>query len=162
MRHLLVVDEERAICDVVKMALEADATCRVSRAATAFDAVSVLRRDRPHGAIIDFCFRSPLGLTITSQALSLGVPVLLTTADLKTREALRANGVPFLAKPYHIRDVVKETHLLLEQARERHAQATAQLARLAANIAELRELTTASRIERERLRATLRRLDRKS
>lgn len=158
MRHLLVVDEEPAICDVVKMALEADATCRVSRAFTAFDAVAVLRRDRPHGAIVDFCLTSAFGLMITSQALNLGVPVLITTGDLRTRERLRANGVPFLAKPYHIRDIVEQTRLLLEQARERHAQAAAQLVRLAANIAELQQLATASRAERQRLRATLRRL----
>jgi DNA-binding response OmpR family regulator len=153
MRHLLVVDDCPAICDVVKMALEADGTCFVTGASTAFDALVVLRHDRPDGAIIDASMPAVSGIGIASQALTLGVPVLMMTGEPRAREAFFANGIPFLAKPFRAAEVIGEARLLLRDARKRHAQLTMQMTRVAANIAELRQILERSSENLERLLA---------
>jgi DNA-binding response OmpR family regulator len=153
MRHVLIVDDEPAICEVVKLALEADGTRRVTPASTAFDALAALRRDRPHGAIVDALMPKVSGISIASEALALGVPVLLMTGALHLQRAFTAHDIPFIAKPFHIAEMTAATRLLLGEARERHAQLTLQMARLIANVAELRGLVERSRENLDHLRA---------
>jgi DNA-binding NtrC family response regulator len=160
MRHVLVVDDVPAICDIVKLALESDGACRVSMASSAFDAVAAIARDRPHGALIDAALPDLSGVVVANHALSLGVPVLMMTGDLQAQETFRDNGIPFVAKPFHIREVITQTSLLLREARERHAQLTLQMNRLIGNIAELREIVEQSRALKARSEALRRHLKR--
>lgn len=135
--HVLILDAEPAIAEVLKLALETGVPCRVSRAATPLAAVTVLRRDRPRAAIVGIRMPARLGIAVAGQALALGVSVLLTAGDLKTRMALHANGVRFLAKPFHLSDVVEETRRLVTEGEERRVELTLQLARFADNLARL-------------------------
>jgi DNA-binding NtrC family response regulator len=149
-QHLLVVDDEPTIREVVKMALEADGTYRVTAVSSAIDALAVLRHDRPNGAIIDAAMPSAPDTPLANQALLLGVPVLIITGAPPVQEILSAHDIPFLAKPFRIKDVIAETRLLLSESKERHAQLAMRMARMVANLAELRDLLRQSRRHRDR------------
>lgn len=138
MRHVLVVDNEPAICDLVQLALEADGSCRVSSASTVDEAVALLRRDPPDAAIIDAILPQASGLQLAGQVLERGVPVLIVTGEPATRQRLDSIGCPYLAKPFPINVLVAETKALLDEAGERRAQLALLLPRLVARAAPLR------------------------
>lgn len=138
MRHVLIVDDEPAICELVQMALEADGSCRVTPASSAGDAMTVLERDRPDAAIIDAVLPQASGLQLATRAIGLGVPVLIVTGEPQTRDKLRAAGCPYLPKPFPIGTLVTETRALLDEAAQRRAELAVLLRRLVAKSAELR------------------------
>jgi DNA-binding response OmpR family regulator len=156
MRHVLVVDNEPAICELVQLALEADGSCRVTRASSVDDAVAVLRQDRPDAAIIDAILPQSSGLQLASQVLDRGVPVLIVTGEPATRERLESIGRPYLAKPFPINVLVAETNALLDEAAQRRAQLALLLPRLITRAAPLR-IAIARLRERARQRKHLRR-----
>ena len=137
-RHVLVIDNEPAICELVQLALEADGSCRVSSACNVDDAVALLRRDPPDAAVIDVILPQSLGLQLASQVLDRGIPVLIVTGEPATRERLENIGCPYLAKPFPINLLVAETNTLLEHALERRAQLALLLPRLVTRAAPLR------------------------
>lgn len=138
MRHVLVVDNEPAICELVQLALEADGSCRVSSASNVEDAIALLRRDPPDAAIIDAILPQSSGLQLAGEVLDRGVPVLIVTGEPVTRERLDSVGCPYLAKPFSINVLVAETNALLEEAHERRAQLALLLRRLVSKAAPLR------------------------
>jgi DNA-binding response OmpR family regulator len=138
MRHVLVVDDEPAICELVQLALEADGSCRVTRASSAGEAVALLQRDPPDAAIIDAVLPQVSGLQLASQFLDLGVPVLIVTGEPATRAKLEDVGCPHLAKPFQINVLVSETNTLLNEAAQRRAELALLLPRLVSRTAPLR------------------------
>jgi hypothetical protein len=46
------------------------------------------------------------GVAIATHALNLGVPVLMMTGEPQLKESFTLSGIPFVAKPFHIRDIV--------------------------------------------------------
>jgi DNA-binding response OmpR family regulator len=138
MRHVLVVDNEPAICELVQLALEADGSCRVSSASSVDDAIALLRRDPPDAAIIDAILPHSSGLQLAALALDRGVPVLIVTGEPSTRERLESVGCPYLAKPFPINVLIAETNALLDEALQRRAQLALLLPRLVTKAAPLR------------------------
>jgi DNA-binding response OmpR family regulator len=138
MRHILVVDDEPAICELIQLALEADGSCRVTCTSSAGEAVTMLRRNRPDAAIIDAVLPQVSGLQLVGQALDLGVPVLIVTGELATRARLEDSGCPYLAKPFAISALVAETKALLYEAPQRRAQLAVLLPRLIGKTLPLR------------------------
>lgn len=138
MRHVLIVDDEPAICELVQMVLEADGSCRVTPASSAGDAMTILERDRPDAAIIDAILPQASGLQLATRAIDLGVPVLIVTGEPQTRDKLRAVGCPYLPKPFQIGTLLTETRALLDEAAQRRAELAVLLHRLVAKTAELR------------------------
>jgi len=158
MRHVLVVDNEPAICELVQLALEADGSCRVSSASSVDDALALLRRDPPDAAIIDAVLPQSSGLQLAGEILDRGVPVLIVTGEPATRERLESVGCPYLAKPFPINVLVAETKALLDEARQRRAELALLLPRLVSKaaplriaIARLRERTRRKRFRRARI-----------
>ena len=150
MRHVLVVDNEPAICELVQLALEADGSCRVSSASNVDDALALLQRDPPDAAIIDAILPQSSGLQLAGQVLDRGLPVLIVTGEPATRERLESIGCPYLAKPFPINVLVAETKALLDDAHERRAQLALLLPRVVGK-------TTPLRIAMARLREGARR-----
>ncbi len=145
-RHILVADNESAICEVVRLGLEADGTCRASTATTIYDALQILTRDPPDAAVVDAVMPPEHGgLAIASQAVDLGIPVLIITGDPDTEDRLDAVGCPYLAKPFRLDELAAELRALLDEATIRRARLSAQLDRLAANIEDLRRAIAAAR-----------------
>ena len=138
MRHVLIVDDEPAICELVQFALEADGSCRVTRASSVGEAVELLQRDPPDAVIIDAILPHSSGLHLAGQVLDRGVPVLIVTGEPATRERLESAGCPYLAKPFPISVLVAETKALLDEAAQRRAQLALLLPRLVTKAAPLR------------------------
>ncbi len=130
MRHVLVVDDEPAICDLVQMVLEADGSCRVTSASTAGDAIAILERDRPDAALIDAVLPQASGLQLATRAIDIGVPVLIVTGEPHTRDKLHAVGCPYLSKPFAIGALLAEMRALLDEAVQRRAELAVLLRRL--------------------------------
>jgi DNA-binding response OmpR family regulator len=138
MRHVLVVDDEPAICELVQLALEADGSCRVTRASGVDEAVALLQRDPPEAAIIDAILPHSSGLQLASQVLDRGVPVLIVTGEPAMRARLESIGCRYLAKPFPINVLVAETNALLDEAAQRRAELALLLRRLVTRAAPLR------------------------
>jgi CheY-like chemotaxis protein len=64
MRHVLVVDDDIAVSEVIRMGLDADGTCRVTCAASAEEALALAQRDRPDAAIVDAAMPGVHGLAL--------------------------------------------------------------------------------------------------
>lgn len=146
LRHILVVDNEAAICDVVRLGIEADGTCRASVATTIADALEILTRDPPDAAVVDAIM--PLkqsGLAFASRAVDLGVPVLIVTGDPDMQQQLNTAGCRYLPKPFRLDDLAAELRALLDEATIRRARLAAQLHRLAANVEDLRKAQAEAR-----------------
>ena len=122
MRHVLVVDDEPAVCGVMQMALESDGSCRVSSASSSRHAAAILTHDKPDVAIIAAILSNASGLQLARQAVGLGIPVLLVTGAPQTGKKLDEAGCPFLWKPFHINKLRTETRALLDDAAQRCAQ----------------------------------------
>src|SRR5262249_14229197 len=108
MRHLLVVDDDAAVADVMRMGLEADGTCRVTMAPGATEALAAIERDRPDAAIIDAVLPRIPGLLLARTVIDLGVPVLIVSGDLALQKGLSEAGCPFLMKPFRLSQLAWE------------------------------------------------------
>jgi CheY-like chemotaxis protein len=153
MRHILVVDDEPAICAVLQMTFEADGTSRVSTAACAEDAVAIAMRDRPDAAIIDAVLPRTSGLTLAKLLIGHGIPVLVMTGQPDYQRQLEESGICCLAKPISMRRVVLETRFLLDEATRRMAQLQTGLAELYRARSELSRLLEDGRVLIARVQA---------
>jgi DNA-binding response OmpR family regulator len=130
MRHLLVVEDDPAVCSVMQMGLEADGSCRVTGADSARAAFRIALHDRPDAAIIDAALPEVHGLALTRAVVGLEIPVLITSGDPALQERMVEVGCPFLVKPFGIGQLVTETRQLLDTASQRMAQLMASLDRM--------------------------------
>lgn len=138
MPHILVVDDEPSICELMQIALEGSGSCRVTMAVSGEQALSVLMRDRPDAVIVDAVLPKTSGLGIANVAVHFGIPVLIVTGDPETAEKLDEVGCPFLWKPFHINTMVAEARALLVEASLRRAEVAMSLRRLANSVEDLR------------------------
>jgi CheY-like chemotaxis protein len=140
MRHVLVVDDDPAICAVMQMGLEVDGSYRVSSAESAEATLDILDRDPPDAAIIDAVLPRVMGLVLARTVVDRGIPVLLTTGEPLFQQRMSEAGCRFLAKPFSLAQLVAETQRLIDEARERVAESARCLARLAEAGGELRQV----------------------
>jgi DNA-binding response OmpR family regulator len=156
MRHLLVVEDDPAVCSVMQMGLEADGSCRVTSAESARAALHIALDDRPDAAIIDAALPEVHGLALTRAVVGLEIPVLITSGDPALQERMLEVGCPFLVKPFGIGQLVTETRQLLDTASQRMAELMASLDRMLNTRRELAFVIEQSRRlveESRRLRA---------
>lgn len=130
MRHLLVVEDDPAVCSAMQMGLEADGSCRVTSAESARAALHIALDDRPDAAIIDAALPEVHGLALTRAVVGLEIPVLITSGDPALQERMLEVGCPFLIKPFGIGQLVTETRQLLDTASLRMAELMASLDRM--------------------------------
>ena len=145
MRHLLVVEDDPAVCSVMQMGLEADGSCRVTSAESARAALHIALDDRPDAAIIDAALPQVHGLALTRAVIGLEIPVLITSGDPALQERMVEVGCPFLVKPFGIAQLVTETRQLLDTASQRMAELTASLDRMLNSRCELAYVIEQSR-----------------
>jgi DNA-binding response OmpR family regulator len=130
MRHLLVVEDDPAVCAVMQMGLEADGSCRVTSAENARAALHIALHDRPDAAIIDAALPEVHGLALTRAVVGLEIPVLITSGDPTLQQRMIEAGCPFLVKPFGISQLVAETRQLFDAASQRMADLAASLDRM--------------------------------
>jgi len=145
MRHLLVVDDDAAVADVMRMGLEADGTCRVTIALGAAEALEAIDVDRPHAAIIDAVLPRISGLVLARTVIEIGVPVLIVSGEPHLQKSLAEFGCPFLLKPFPLAQLAAETRLLLDTATARRAEVMRALDRMLAAKEELGEVAEQTR-----------------
>jgi len=130
MRHLLVVEDDPAVCSVMQMGLEADGSCRVTSVDSARAAFHIALDDRPDAAIIDAALPEVHGLALTRAVVGLEIPVLITSGDPALQDRMVEVGCPFLVKPFGIGQLVTETRQLLDAASQRMGQLMTSLDRM--------------------------------
>ncbi|HEV8635486.1 MAG TPA: response regulator [Chloroflexota bacterium] len=115
--HILVVDDDRAIRDMVQQALEFEGHT-VETAADGVEALAAIERAHPAMVLLDM--RMPLldgwGVVRELKARAIGVPVVVMTAAQDARRwAEEAGAAAYLAKPFDLPDLFG----VLERARAR-------------------------------------------
>jgi CheY-like chemotaxis protein len=113
MPHVLVVDDEPDIRDVIRMNLEAEGY-RVTTAAGGDAALQAVAAQRPDAIFLDVLMPGTDGWSVLRQlkagdAALAAIPVVMVTALSQAEERLRGaieGAVRYLTKPFHPRDLI--------------------------------------------------------
>jgi len=118
-RHVLVVDREVAICDLVKSILE-DTGIRVSCAASARDARAILRRRRRFDlAFVDVVLPDAPGEELADDFMARGTAVVLISGHPEGIRRGPASRYTFLQKPFRVIDLLRVTlQTMVEQTED--------------------------------------------
>ena len=130
MRHVLVVDDDVSVADVIRMGLESDGTCRVSSAACAAEALAIVRRDRPDAAVVDAVMPGVHGLALARTLIDIGIPVMIVSGEPGLQRQLLEAGCRFMAKPCRLSAIAVEMRLLFDDATRRATDVRASFDRL--------------------------------
>ncbi len=111
---LLVVDDEAAICEMLKEYFEECMSCRVLTATSPSSALFLLEKEQPEGMLLDLNFRSKLnGFDILKKAaaISPSTKVIMVTSvnDFESVEkAVQLGAVDYVTKPFTM-DYLEDT-----------------------------------------------------
>jgi two-component system OmpR family response regulator len=117
--RLLVVDDERAITDLVAMALKYEGFA-VATAATAREARTAVMDFRPALIVLDIGLPDEDGFALTQRLITDGikVPVIFLTARDSTEEKVRGltvGGDDYVTKPFSIEELVARIRIVLRR-----------------------------------------------
>lgn len=153
MRHILVADDDIAVCEVVRMGLDADGTSRITCATSAKEALAIALNDRPDAAIVDAVMPGVHGLALARTLIGIGIPVLIISGEPELQRRLTEAGCRFIAKPCRLSEIALEVRILLDDASRRTANLLTSFDRLldaepefAQVIEQSRQLTEESRL----------------
>jgi DNA-binding NtrC family response regulator len=116
MHQLLVVDDEPAICDIVKIGFETRGSYRVHCASSKPDALAALRRRPIDLALLDMLMYGNPGGEIEALAAELRVPVLRMTGHPEIMRKSLDQGLPIVMKPFRVGELVEIVDSLLAEA----------------------------------------------
>jgi DNA-binding response OmpR family regulator len=102
MRHVLVVDDDPDICQMLAEALDFDGAYRVTCAHSLAEAREKIAVRRPDRAVVDVVLRGASGLELAHELATMGVPVMLISANPRAMHQPAAHGLPWLAKPFRL------------------------------------------------------------
>jgi DNA-binding response OmpR family regulator len=104
MRHILVIEDDPGVQDVLRDILEEDGF-RVSVVADVASAREVLNCGDVVLIISDDALRQDNGLTITQEAFRRSTPRILMTASPDRQNEMREAGFDFMAKPFRLAEL---------------------------------------------------------
>lgn len=119
MPHVLIVDDDADVREVLATALEDAGVCHVETVSSAAEALALLGRMTIEAVIIDATMPRVSGLELARQTIGDGIPTLLISGDPKYLETVPELGCPFLAKPFRAARLQAEVEALLDEARRR-------------------------------------------
>ncbi len=127
MSHVLIVDDEAAVCWALERALTRE-RYRVSVAASAEDALRLAARDRPDAVLLDVRLPGMDGLTALGRLRELtgDAPVIVVTAFGNLSTAVRAvegGAFDYLAKPFDLGQALETVARALRHRAEPAASA---------------------------------------
>jgi DNA-binding response OmpR family regulator len=137
MSHVLVLDDEQAITEIMRRMLEGEKNYRVSTVGSALEALGVLETDQPDFAILDVVMPGVSGIEVARRAAQLDIPVMFMSGEPSTIEALAKADAPLLVKPFHLAELLERTRTLLSENAETLARLRASLRQLDAARARL-------------------------
>ncbi len=101
--EVLVVDDERAIVDLLAELLAAEGY-RVRRAGDGLAALEQVERRAPDLVLTDVAMPRLSGLALTQHVQARGIPVVLMSAAVADP---RLPGVPYVAKPFDLDELLR-------------------------------------------------------
>jgi two-component system response regulator CpxR len=105
MQRLLVVDDQRDICELLAAFLSEEGIA-VTAAHHGAAALSALERERFDGVIVDAVLPGVSGVAVAEAASAAGIQVLLITGEPRSIERLDGNGrYPVLGRPFHLHEM---------------------------------------------------------
>ena len=117
-KHVLIVDDEKRIREVVEYALQKDGF-RVSSAADGLSALAAVERDPPDLVVLDVMLPGLDGLSVCRKIRSQGqTPILFLSAradEVDRIVGLELGGDDYLVKPFSPRELVARVRAVLRR-----------------------------------------------
>jgi len=126
--HVLVVDDQKDICEVLKAGLETAEQFYVSCCNSGADAISIIEEHQPDFAVIDVLIPDVSGVSIARAAVACGVAVLFMTGNPDTAHAFQGSQVPHMLKPFRLDALLTEVHRQLSDREDNLRRVRAYLA----------------------------------
>jgi two-component system, OmpR family, response regulator len=101
---ILVVEDDAEVREVVCEFLR-ESGHRVLSAGSAQQARHLLAGETIDLMVIDCLMSGEQGGSLAEHALTLGIPAILTSGDMIYRETVAQPAIPFLAKPFRLREL---------------------------------------------------------
>ena len=134
LRQILVADDDEAVSNILRLALEDNGTCAVTCASDCDTAERLLDSSPPHLAIIDVAMRPgqsvKSGLALAISATRRYIPVILMTAHPDLAEALETSSLPLLSKPFRVAQLRRRVRDVLALAAEDRSRVRAAIEEL--------------------------------
>lgn len=119
MRHILVIDDDIHIGDLLREALEGEG-CRVTRAYSGTEALLVLERDRPDLILLDLMLPGLSGEKVLPRLAGIPVIVVSAKADIDSKTALLLGGAAdYVTKPFVLRELLARVAVRLRESAAR-------------------------------------------
>ena len=119
MSHILVVDDDIHIGNLLQEALEAEGF-RVSRAYSGTEAVLALDRERPDLILLDLMLPGLSGEQVLPRLAGVPVIVVSARADVDSKTALLLGGAAdYVTKPFVLRELLARVAVRLREAAAR-------------------------------------------
>src|SRR5690349_2544141 len=106
MRHILVIEDDLAVCRMLTEALEEDGRYRVNSAQFLAEARMKIGTDRPDTVVIDMLLPDGSGLDFARELASQDVSVLVLARHPKTIAKRAPVGLPCLPEPSRVREFI--------------------------------------------------------
>jgi DNA-binding response OmpR family regulator len=103
MKHILLLEDDSGVVDVLTMILE-EAGYYVSATARVNDATQMLERSKIDLFIADILLPDGTAFPAIDEARKRNIPYLLITGSMRHMAQLEANGEFHLAKPFKLKD----------------------------------------------------------
>ncbi len=116
MKHILVIDDDIHIGNLLQEALEAEGY-RVSRAYSGTEAVLALDRGRPDLALLDLMLPGLSGEEVLPRLAGIPVIVVSAKADIDSKTSLLLGGAAdYVTKPFILRELLARVAVRLREA----------------------------------------------
>jgi DNA-binding response OmpR family regulator len=152
MPHLLVVDDDPLVCDMVTDCLQSELRARVDCALNGEDAWILIKSYQYDLALIDAVVPGIGGFQLAELAANENIGVLLTSGHPDSCDRLVRFDFPHLQKPYALDTLIAQASTIIQDARENirrvqdaAAKMRARTVALAAAMEESRRLLDESR-----------------
>lgn len=118
MAHILVVDDQTDICEVLKAGLETAPEFYVSCCNRGPDAIAILDEHQPDFAVVDVLIPGAAGVDVARAAINLNIPVLFITGNPDTARDLLAAKVPCIVKPFRLDYLIEQVRAHLQTSED--------------------------------------------
>lgn len=116
MKHVLVIDDDIHIGDLLQDALEGEGY-RVTRAYSGTEALLSLDRERPDLALLDLMLPGLSGEDVLPRLAGIPVIVVSARADIDSKTALLLGGAAdYVTKPFSLRELLARVAVRLREA----------------------------------------------
>ena len=105
--HILVVDDNDAVCDLIRTLLEDHGFRAAVAPGGAEMRQAIAEQQRIDLVILDATLAGERGPALAAHARDLAIPVIMMTGDPESRHSVETSGLPFILKPFHIDDLLK-------------------------------------------------------